>query len=344
MLLQTAHVVCMDPIITAMGRTTAVPRPPSIPDVVPDALVVDIVTAASNNGWGWSARTHPGGDELIRLHERRRSGGVIPRIAAEIGDWLRSLPGDQIVTIRCFTSIVREALVPRLDPVRFALPDGLSLGPAAPWAERSRHNLVAQLDTQEETLRRSRVLYGGSDGAIHPSYGNGAWAWVDHLGEYEVGRGPRNILLCELTGILQFAKQISFTKYGKAVLFVDSLRAISALRNQASILWRLTDQHAMLQTVSMVRAKRLELVWVRGHTGHAMNDVADRLALMRHRAVRMQFDEATIRRSAQGIVDGERDTLAGTRWSKVHEEALKDYHRLVTVHGVDRYGLPPRAS
>lgn len=341
-----AHVVGMDNMAQASHLTASIPlpRPPALPNCPPDALVVDIVTAAADHGWGWSARVHPAADGCARIHQRKRGAGVVPQMAGEIGDWLRTLQSEQPIMVRCFTPIVREALIPHMDPALFALPDGLALGPAAAWAETAKHELLEQLEDQEEDLRRGRVLYGASDGALHPLYGNGAYAWVTQYGQFEVGRAPRNILLAELTAIIRFAKQVRFDTFGKAVLFVDSLRAISALRNRSAILWRLADQEGMLQTVSMIQGKRLELVWVRGHNGHALNDVADRLALMRHRAVRMSMDEQSIQESAQHIVGQEIGTLRSTNWSRSHTEAKKDYQRLVELNGPDYDGRKPRVA
>lgn len=60
-------------------------------------------------------------------------------------------------------------------------------------------------------------MYGASDGAFHPLYGNGAYSWVTQHGQFEVGSALHDILLAELTGIIQVAKQIRFDTFGMAL-------------------------------------------------------------------------------------------------------------------------------
>jgi len=290
---------------------------------VPAGTTIDIVTFATSHGWGWTAREMPTGDPVTHVMERHRRDHVPQTVAGHIGEWLRTLPGDGAVTIRCHTAIIRSALVTHVDPQRVALVDGLALGPGAGWAEQARSELVTALTELEEALRQRRTLYAASDGASHPAYGNGAFSWVDQFGKFEVGRAPRNITDAEIAGIIAFAKQVRFGTFGKAVLFVDSLRAIRAFQIETAQLWRQADQEGLMQTLSMLRNRRLELVWVRGHNGHVLNDVADRLALMRHRAVRMQLSEDAVRQAALNIVDQERDRLLSVTWSKERLKALR---------------------
>lgn len=104
------------------------------------------------------------------------------------------------------------------------------------------------------------------------------------FGHHEIGRAPRSTLLAELIEVILFAKSSPVQTFARAVLLVDSLRAIRTGQHDAPALWCLDDQEGMLQTVSMVHGGRLELVWVRGHSGHLLNDVADRFGLLRRLA------------------------------------------------------------
>lgn len=193
--------------------------------------------------------------------------------------------------------------------------------------------LVGELAAQEQSLRKARVLYGASDGSVHPIHGHGAYAWITEAGQYEIGRAPRSILLAELTGIIQFAKSVPLGTFGRAVLFVDSLRAIRTIQHGGPALWRLNDQEGMRQTASMVRGGRLELMWVRGHSGHLLNDAADRLALLRHRASWMGLNAGELEASAAHIVSTEKEKLGGTNWSAAYHLATKDWEQLTLDNG-----------
>ena len=253
-------------------------------------------------------------------------------MAREIAEWLDTCASPPAV-IRCHSAILRSALLPLLDPDQFVLCDGLALAPGAVWAAAAKAVIVGELAAQEESLRKARVLYGASDGSVHPIHGHGAYAWITEAGQYEIGRAPRSILLAELTGIIQFAKSVPVDTFARAVLFVDSLRAIRTIQHGGPALWRLNDQEGMLRTVSMVRGGRLELVWVRGHSGHVLNDVADRLALLRHRAAWIGLSAGELEASADRIVSTEKENLRGADRSEAYDQAIKDWEHLTLHYG-----------
>ncbi|WP_433673859.1 ribonuclease HI [Microbacterium gorillae] len=321
--------------------TAPLPRPPVVS--APGAMVVDLVSAADSHGWAWSARVDHA-EVVTRVHARKRKHQqehtVVSSLATEVGEFLRSLTSDAPITVRCFVPIVRTALISKLDPQLFALPDGLALGPAAAWADAAKRDLWTRLGEQEEQLRAGRTLYGASDGSMHPVYGNPAYAWVTEHGRFGIGQTKRNsrgdVLTAELTAIVEFAKNVPFDTFGKAVLFVDSLRAIEMFRDRDPRLWRLPDPRGVMLTIALLSSRRLELVWVRSHNGHPLNDLADRLALMRHRAIRMRLDQKTIHANAQGIIQQEIETLLATNWATAHAEAVKNYHRLLSARAASR--------
>ena len=312
----------MDITIPATPR----PRPPAVD--VPRGLTIDVVTAKSAHHLAWVARTSAGATR--RFIQPRKAGSlVVATLVTSLAKWFGAFSEPEI-TVRVFNGIVRDALREAgVQNITFA--HGLQYAAAQDWALATNHDLAGELERLEEGMRARRVMYGATDGARHPRHGNGAFAWVNVYGDFMVGRAPGGILDAEVAGILSFVRNIPH-HFGKAVVFVDSLDAIAALQDGSARIWMQNDQEALMETLQRLRTGSLELIWVRSHQGHPLNDLADRLALMRHRAVRNELTSREIDHAARQIVDGEREKLRSIAWDRERSKALKLWREHTAAH------------
>lgn len=266
---------------------------------------------------------------------RRRSTDPMAQVVAEVAPWLAHV-ADVCgpLAMRVHHPGLRARLVEDgALPDGCAVADGLGLGPGGAWAASARADLHGLLEAQEARLLAGRVLYGASDGSTHPTGGGGAWAWVDQHGRWRAGGGPSDILGCELAGIARFAAAVDQAVFPRAVLFCDSLRAMDTVAASGPRLGRLPARFRDdVQTLrGMVCDGTLELVWTRGHAGHALNDVADRLALLRHRAGWLRMPASEVRAAGDRIVADTQTKRDRTDWGRVRRACLEARARMDTA-------------
>lgn len=281
----------------------------------------DVASEVSSHALAWHIRDRSTGEEEQIVTPRVRGADVLDGLVTDVTSWVHARAGEERVSLRCFSVALRDAVTDRLDPDRFVAADLIELNASADWAHAARAGLRDALRAHEESVYRSNVLYAASDGSVHPHYGNGASAWVTSDGHWFVKRGPKRILGAELAAILSFADMLSRnTTHHRAVLFVDSLTAIEEITSDRFLHFPF-DQDVVAMTRKMISSGRLELVWVRSHQGHLLNDLADRIALQRHRAVRSDLSGAQVNTICQRIIDGAAGELAATDWAAEAQRA-----------------------
>lgn len=286
----------------------------------------DIASELGDTAVAWCIRDLATGEQQRFLHPRERGQEVLDSLTQNVAQWAAERAGDQQVSLRCFSIALRDAVTDKLDAHRFVPADLISMNTSADWAQQTRAHLRDELARHEQAQFAKRVIYGASDGSVHPIYGNGAYAWVSSDGRWHVARSHTRILASEVMGILSFVRAfIAEGSHHRAVLFVDSLNAIEAVTEGPFVHSRI-NQATLELARTLIKTGRLELIWVRGHQGHVLNDIADRIALQRHRAVRSQLTETQLHAICQKIVAGAAGTFAQTDWWEVARTA-REAHR-----------------
>lgn len=292
----------------------------------------DIVSEIGGSAVAWCIRDLATGDQKRFLQPRIRGQEVLDGLTRAVTDWVSERAPEGPVSLRCFSVALRDAVKAKLDGTRFVPADLIAMNNSADWAHLIRGRLREDIARHERTEYAKRVMYAASDGSVHPVYGNGAYSWVTCDGAWHVARSHTNILASEVMGIASFVKMFRTqgTHY-RAVLFVDSLDAIDAVLNGSYVNYRIEEED-LAAARALIQSGRLELVWVRSHQGHPLNDVADRLALLRHRAVRSEFDERQIDAICQQIVDGAAVTFQSTNWAEATREARQAHQTHLLEH------------
>ncbi|AUG29393.1 hypothetical protein CXR34_07935 [Microbacterium hominis] len=294
----------------------------------------DVVSVIGDSAVAWCIRDLSSGEQKRFLQARTRGEDVLGGLTRAVTDWVSERAPEGPVSLRCFAIALRDAITERLHDTRFAPADLIELNSSADWAHAVRARLREDIARYEHAEYVKRVMYAASDGSVHPTYGNGAYSWVTSEGDWHVARSHTNILASEVMAIASFVRMFRTQgAYFRAVLFVDSLNAIDAVMNGAYVHHKIHEEE-LANARALIRTGRLELIWVRSHQGHVLNDVADRLALQRHRAVRSDLDEHQIKVLCQQIVDGARETLQTTNWHEATREARQAYqdHMLEQAH------------
>lgn len=318
-----------------MSTVTVLPSPSPamlLPRPAAPGREFDVASEISGDAVAWRIRDLATGEQEQFLWARVRGEEVLPRLVTEVSEWAAARAGDEPITLRCFSIALRDAMAQALDPDRFPPADLITLNTSAQWAGDARASLRSALEAHSHQLYLDRVLYAATDGSAHPRKGDGAYAWVTSSGEWFTKRSHASILLSEVMAILALTRTfLKEATHYRAVVFVDSLNAINALTSR-EYLDRRIDPHLWGQTRALIESGRLELVWVRSHQGHLLNDLADRLALNRYRATRSKLDEEQLNALCEQIVDGAAAELAGTDWATEAQRAREAHRAHIRAH------------
>lgn len=313
--------------------TRPLPGPPTLLPQGDVGQVFDVISEKSKTHYAWVIRDSVSGVEELIVRKRPRGGSVLVGLADHVTSMIEARRISPVVMLRCHTEALRHVLRAVLPEDRFTLVDLVGLSPARDWSTAARTRLHDELWPREEGSPKG-ILYAASDGSIHPVLGGGACAWVTHDGTWLAGRTRSDILRSELSAISSFAFHLNrslIEGHSKAVLFVDSLSAIRAVNRRDSMIRGLTYGDADV-LYRMLDRKLLELVWTRSHQDHLLNDVADRLALMRHRAIRSNLTKHQIREQGDRIVENSLPDLVATDWGKVTRECRSAWARHRAMH------------
>lgn len=320
--------------MTIIDSVRPAPTPAAVPRARhPQLHAFDLVSEISPTGVAWAGRDAATGEMVVRLNARERGEEVLPALTERVARWVDAhRDGDLPVKLRCFSLALRDTAAAGLDPERFVIADPIELNSTRSWAEDARVMLRERLAERDRQVFTRSTLYAASDGSVHPAYGNGAFAWVTSDGTWAARRAPDRILNAEVAGIVSFARHFVATgTHYRAVLFVDSLASIDILVDGKPAKG-VADAEGVELVRSLIAADRLELIWVRGHDGHLLNDVADRLALLRHRAVRMQLSPQQVNASGERIVAEAIDRIRETDWAQQARRARDAHTEHVRQH------------
>ena len=131
------------------------------------------------------------------------------------------------------------------------------------------------------------VVY--TDGACLNNPGPGGWAWAESTSRYASGFEPRTTnQRMELMAVLRALE----ANPGPLKIVSDSSYVVNCFKQRWWRGWRargwknakgepVANQdlwRPLIDEVVEVRAGEVELAWVKGHSGHPMNDLVDRLA------------------------------------------------------------------
>lgn len=133
--------------------------------------------------------------------------------------------------------------------------------------------------TETLTNDNTSVQWVATDGACVPNPGAGGWAWVAPDGRFASGWNPRTTNnAMELEAIRSALETFSDVPLHIASDSQYALGSIGSSRKRSPD----APNYALIARIDKLVAARTEKFtteWVRGHNGHRMNEVADRLAV-----------------------------------------------------------------
>ena len=165
----------------------------------------------------------------------------------------------------------------------------------------------AHYDIGKESSHAPASILAATDGAYHRRYGGGAYGWVTDTGRHAYGKATANSSLeAELYAVLNL---MTLTHTGSTLhILLDSKDAIEAVETGAVTRTRKTLPSTTLVLLHHIKTHRarmtLELEWVKGHNGHPLNDVADRLARLARQSLIFGTPTDASNKIAEDIVTG----------------------------------------
>ena len=116
-------------------------------------------------------------------------------------------------------------------------------------------------------------LTAATDGSSLGSPGPGGWGWVTADGRCAWGSEPETTHnRMELTAVRELVRA---HPEGPLLIQADSTYAIEVLADNRR---PVKNQNLVSEVKEMLSGRDIEWDWVRGHSGHALNETADRLA------------------------------------------------------------------
>jgi ribonuclease HI len=131
------------------------------------------------------------------------------------------------------------------------------------------------------------VVY--TDGACLRNPGPGGWAWAESESRYASGYEPQTTN--QRMELLAVVRALDANR-GPVLIVSDSTYVVNCFKQRWWSGWRqkgwrnakgepVANQdlwRPLIETVVDLRASEVELAWVKGHSGHPMNDLVDQLA------------------------------------------------------------------
>ncbi|WP_159600559.1 ribonuclease HI [Agromyces humi] len=154
-----------------------------------------------------------------------------------------------------------------------------------------------------------------SDGSYDANTGHAAFAWISDDGRYRTGEVQHgDSLLAELTALTEAVEFIASADIPRAVILIDCRAAIAAVAQVASGA-QASRKHRPVRLASRIVAaaegRDVEIRWVRGHDGHTLNSLADKLANV-EMCARRHAVSADGFRQVKPLLQRFRDMVAGS--------------------------------
>ncbi len=169
-------------------------------------------------------------------------------------------------------------------------------------------------------FRRRPVLYAACDGSTHPHLGGGAWAWVTSEGRWTSKAADSPIGVLELAAAVSLGAHLA-KQERRGVMFTDSQLVLAVLHGQEYPPAGFRAFPDLAATRELMGEGLLRVAWVPSHDGHPLNEVADRLALLRHRGVWWGMTVEEIRAAGDRCVAEYLPELGAHEWEAAYEQA-----------------------
>lgn len=202
-------------------------------------------------------------------------------------------------------ALVRAARITAAEPFRDALHIGLAHAAAVHELRRN--------PPPANPARLLPVLTAATDGSAvnGTSTRTAGYGWVLEDGRHGFGTLKAPTLMSEVAAIhdlLQTTKHtqplVILTDARQAIKIVTDLQAGTPIAQAAPSLGSVRFQRRLTELTEQLQARqgRLRFEWVKGHSGHPMNEAADRLAVLARREVDIRLPASVVAQNRERIV------------------------------------------
>lgn len=286
-------------------------------DISTSTLAVGLNTLARHGATAWG----------LSSNEGHALGGVVPAEAASAQAFLagfEALLAEPSMNVRAVDLYCAHEELSRLltdmsasFPLMQVVPYTATT-PVGVLARAARKAAAAALDlaghgvitagpsTDVDTASRE---YAATDGSVGFRRGQNlsGWGWLTSSGRYDNGTHPGgDVLSAELVAVHRLLKSTPPSR--PLTVLVDSqaaLAVIEGLRSPADLRVPVPAGHDMKRIMGRIADRcahrDVTFEWVRGHSGHPLNDGADRLAVQARRGAQCGVAPQTGREMAQRI-------------------------------------------
>ncbi|MBC9927331.1 RNase H family protein [Leucobacter sp. cx-169] len=179
---------------------------------------------------------------------------------------------------------------------------------ADPLESIDRHHLlspIAEASTPGVIWDGPAVI--ATDGSVSHHNGHAGWGWISNRGAFGLGAlgSTHDVCHSELSGVRDALARV---RDGRQVeVLVDSTEAISLIdryiREGDSSVFVSRRRRAALRGLDRTPVREVTISKVAGHSGHPLNEGADRLSKLARRASEGGLEPATVWKQACGIRD-----------------------------------------